>query len=655
MVIFTKLITLLAFIVFFALSSCQKNDGNENPDNNIPDIEKLNIPADFDFSTTNTISLHITDGENGAKYDIYTLKSESPEEIIYTEEDTVVVMDDMNTKLASGMVNNGLLNLKIVTPAYHKYLYIIRSKDGNFNRESIEVTDNEINYSFGGFKSSGTGNYNSKVTEDVIYTVNGDNGEIYKINYVTGDVEYVGENPFTSNAAGIDPVNGRLYITNKNDPYELGYYDLNTGTFTVTGNIDFALPRMDYNISDGLLYISKKQSLYTIDPSNGQYLQSFSITGIQDASWGDLAFAQDGTLYILSTSGVYKCDINGNTVYATEISDNTLPKKLTSIVVGSDGMIYMAGKKIDNEMIKMDPATGSWNYIPVNGTIKVNDFAILRPLPPTGDDSDGDGVNDSQDDYPNDPERAFDNYFPGQGLWATLAFEDLWPSKGDYDFNDLVAGYNINQVTNAQNQVVDVIAKFDIRHNGAGLHNGFAFQIPVEQSNVSSVTTDYQPMGEIELNGNGTIKGQDLTNILVFEDNWTVVGNQINITINFSNPVPVVDAGTPPYNPYLLKDDDQSVEIHLPDMAPTQLADLSLFGTGDDTSDPATGRYYKTEKNLPWVINIDYDFDWMKEKVEIVDGYLHFAEWAESGGTVYQDWYKDLPGYRNESVIESHD
>jgi LruC domain-containing protein len=234
-----------------------------------------------------------------------------------------------------------------------------------------------------------------------------------------------------------------------------------------------------------------------------------------------------------------------------------------------------------------------------------------------------------------------------------LAFEDLWPAKGDYDFNDMVTRYNINQVTNAQNKVVDVIATYDVKHNGAGLHNGFAFQIPVDQANVASVTTDYQSLGIIPLNGNGTIAGQDKANFLVFEDNDVVVGNQIHLTVHFNTPVATTETGTPPYNVYLMKDCVQSEEIHLPDSAPTQLADQSLFGTDDDTSDPATGRYYKTEKNLPWAINIVYDFEWMKEKVEIVHGYLHFAEWAESGGTVYQDWYKDLPGYRDESVIDN--
>jgi LruC domain-containing protein len=70
-----------------------------------------------------------------------------------------------------------------------------------------------------------------------------------------------------------------------------------------------------------------------------------------------------------------------------------------------------------------------------------------------------------------------------------LAFEDNWPSKGDYDFNDVVVDYNINTVTNAQNQVVEVIGEFTLRASGATYNNGFGFQLDnIAPNKVTSVT-----------------------------------------------------------------------------------------------------------------------------------------------------------------------
>jgi LruC domain-containing protein len=73
--------------------------------------------------------------------------------------------------------------------------------------------------------------------------------------------------------------------------------------------------------------------------------------------------------------------------------------------------------------------------------------------------------------------------------------------------------------------------------------------------------------------------------------------------------------------------------------------------SGEDDSDPASGKYYVTDKNLPWAINIYERFDYPIEKQDILSVHLKFAEWAMSGGALFPDWYKNLTGYRNNSLI----
>ena len=118
-----------------------------------------------------------------------------------------------------------------------------------------------------------------------------------------------------------------------------------------------------------------------------------------------------------------------------------------------------------------------------------------------------------------------------------------------------------------------------------------------------------------------------------------------------NSPLPLGDAGIPPYNPFIFVNEQRGVEIHLADMAPTTLADTELFGVDSDFSDPNAGRYYKTESNLPWAINIIEEFDYPIEKAEITTAYLKFGEWAESEGTLYQDWWHSDSEYRNEDNI----
>lgn len=92
-------------------------------------------------------------------------------------------------------------------------------------------------------------------------------------------------------------------------------------------------------------------------------------------------------------------------------------------------------------------------------------------------------------------------------------------------------------------------------------------------------------------------------------------------------------------------------EIHLANKAPTSLAQTNLFGTGNDRSNLAGGSYYKSDKNLPWAIDIPGSYSVVVEKSQMIDAYLRFSDWCLSNGTEYTDWYLDLPGYRDNSAL----
>jgi len=286
-------------------------------------------------------------------------------------------------------------------------------------------------------------------------------------------------------------------------------------------------------------------------------------------------------------------------------------------------------------------------------------------------DQDGDGVADTEDAYPADPARAFNNYFPAMGF-GTLAFEDLWPATGDYDFNDLVMDYQYTIVTNGNNKVTELFGTFAVRAIGAGMHNGFGFQLPgttLSQAELTATGYDLQE-GYISLNANGTEAGQDKITVIVFDDAYNILQSQGGFGVNVTPGAPYVnpdtlvitigftpnlysldDVGIVNFNPFLIVNQDRGKEIHLPDYPPTSLANTAYFGTDQDDSDPTTGRYYKTETNLPWGINIAESYSYTIELRQITSAYLKFGSWAESSGVLFSDWYKDLGGYRNESDI----
>lgn len=312
------------------------------------------------------------------------------------------------------------------------------------------------------------------------------------------------------------------------------------------------------------------------------------------------------------------------------------------------------------------------------GTYWSNPANSCNPLPlnvPT--DTDGDGVPDTQDEYPNDVYRSHNSYYPGLSQFGTMAFEDNWPAKGDYDFNDLVIGYNFNTVTNGAGKVVELISTFILSASGAIYNNGVAVQLDGIAPNFVSKVTGSMP-GSFTLAANGVESGQTYANILIFDNFFNIMSKPgVGIGINTERLAPYVmpqskqvtttfinNGVNPPggtltlaqlnpalFNIYMIINRERGKEVHMPGRFPTSLASTGLFGTKDDNSNPATGRYYKTANNLPWAIDIIQGFNYPIEKVSIDQAHLKFTDWAVSGGVQFPDWYLNLPGYRDASKI----
>lgn len=291
----------------------------------------------------------------------------------------------------------------------------------------------------------------------------------------------------------------------------------------------------------------------------------------------------------------------------------------------------------------------------------------LSPECPRGsdDDDDNDGILNDDDDFPMDDSRAFLNYYPGDDSqsWGTLAYEDLWPLMGDYDFNDLIINYRFETVDDPNDHLWEVFGYFVLKASGAGFENGFAIELPFPAENVDDL--DFT-----QLAGSG-VEGTD-SQILTFFSNALEIMNKpensVFVNTQLADPYlapvefefylkleeAVVESSLQwqlPYNPFIIVDQNTAYEVHLPDMPPTYLADQSVFGTGDDNSIPGANRYYKTDNNLPWAINIPYPWAYPLERIQITSTYNYFDDWAESSGSTYNDWYENNEGYIVEENI----
>ncbi len=361
----------------------------------------------------------------------------------------------------------------------------------------------------------------------------------------------------------------------------------------------------------------------------------------------------------------------------TAINPESTKKKHSIMLYDDENDLFVMGfEDLNRESASANNGLASDNdfndlviYITSNPVDAISTDGV--PIIDKADDADGDGVKDNFDEFPNDPTRAYKNYYPARDAYATIAFEDNWPKTGDYDLNDLVMKYRYTYVTNAQNKVVELFAEYDVAASGADNKNGFGVEFPFSSSLIKEVTGQKISGSYIQFAANGTEAGQSKAVIIPFDSQDNVVrnpdgvqfvntlmeqnkvsGEVINLKISFNSPIDASTLGEAPYNPFLISNGQRGVEIHLPGYSPTNKADKSLFGTEADNSSETANRYYLTTDNRPWGLNFTEQFDYPVERQNIENAYLHYMDWARSGGKTFTDWYKTTGSeYRNTAYI----
>lgn len=274
-------------------------------------------------------------------------------------------------------------------------------------------------------------------------------------------------------------------------------------------------------------------------------------------------------------------------------------------------------------------------------------------------------------------------YYPGSNSYVTLAYEDLWPSRGDYDMNDLVLRYrtSVNRVVTEQGeQVVGLSISGAVTAAGAAFHSGFAVAIPglpaaiVDQQGLFFTIDGIARPSPLE-------GGHSEAVFVIFDDVWNVVtpaegcsfyrterfcgGSpvQANFELNVPLTAPISAAevaenllfnpfifATPGYlrSSFFSSPPGRGLEIHLKNQPPTQLADTSLLGRADDRSDGVES-FYTTESGLPYALEIGTEWQHPREYMDLLDAYPVFLDFVNSAGALGVDWY--LPANADSSYL----
>jgi LruC domain-containing protein len=520
---------------------------------------------------------------------------------------------------------------------------------------------------------------------DKLYAVDNNTGILHQISVTTGESIEVGD-------------------TGETGTFGAGYFDVN-GYYYISRNSDGNIFRIDLTNPE---QPNVNAVLFAQGPFSNQNdgaRCAYAPISVENTDWGD-APASYGTLFSDNgprheiTSTLYLGSIapdgesDGLPFAVNDDNSNQDDEDgigfVTPIEIGLDGLIqvtvegggYLHGwidwnadgdfsDDLENvfSAVELSSGTHTLSYRTPEAAVEGNSWARFRyssaqDLTVLGGAPDGEvedySVSISQ------PDISY-RYYPSETGWVALAYEDIWPSIGDYDLNDVVMHYRVVELVRDE-QVIRVDLYGSLQALGAVYHNGFAVHLQtvarsnVDQSRLRTLFNNelqaFNPLEEGQ--SEAVLKITDDLRLNVETDCrfyrteadcTEAVEFSFEVSVNFINPIGLEAMPAAPYNPFIfgtpywgrdevfVESPGRSLEIHLPDLPNTDLADESLFGLNDDTSDITSQRYYKTSGNLPWAIEVGVEWSYPLERVDVLDAYPQFKDWVESGGTTNESWY----------------
>jgi len=246
-------------------------------------------------------------------------------------------------------------------------------------------------------------------------------------------------------------------------------------------------------------------------------------------------------------------------------------------------------------------------------------------------DTDGDGVADDQDAFPLDPTRSATVHLPAQGFY-TVAYEDLFPVRGDADFNDYVRKIRYEEDLNANGQITRVRGYLQHLAHGAG----YSHTLNLTLAGVSNAQFHLQRFAQ-----DGTSELDTTTTVPAFTNIQLMPNSSTTITSQNANPSDVYKPG---------KTAQFEITLTSPvaaDSLGTMPLDLSLHVINTNKDIHFLGRYkdangkdlYLDPNGFPWALMIPGSWQWPYERGNIHQAYLNFQNWYSSAGVQNPDWY----------------
>jgi len=335
-------------------------------------------------------------------------------------------------------------------------------------------------------------------------------------------------------------------------------------------------------------------------------------------------------------------------------ANNTIQGKFDStITIEVDSTLYDPAQGIEATSVVADIAWLNTNvalgdpeafYDFTNG---FEDLALLNAADTAYIDGYGAGLDEAVAVILTNPPQVVDplavatwNYFPSADSYYQVGYEDQYPKKGDYDFNDLTVAYQVRYGLNSDNEVVTIRGTAYLITRGAGFNHDWHLHIPLPASTSAVVTCttflvpgdDYSfqncsPSGNGFNNGAADIQvftatadiftdpqGAPFTNTMKGQS--YVLGPKSTFRVDLSDPLPAASIGAAPFDPYLF-----------------------VYNTGEKIQLMQVNPAFRDQNGFPFGMLMPVDWLPPLEYFSISTIYPLFDAFVASEATTNLDWY----------------
>ena len=227
------------------------------------------------------------------------------------------------------------------------------------------------------------------------------------------------------------------------------------------------------------------------------------------------------------------------------------------------------------------------------------------------------------------------------------AFEDLWPSKGDYDLNDAVVNAKHEKEFDNKGKIIKETFYLTTYQNYVVLTSGLGLTLNTQGN--PSITMKKIAKGSTEaVNASFTKDGNNV--YYLTDDITTEIGTTYILELTYGSALSS-SSQMASIQPFIYRSEgDKNWEVHIPMEAPTAKMNKDYFGKADDCSDPASGLYFVREVNCHYPfafylhgVNISvFEETILKrsnESKRIDELFPDFLKWSMSNGETNHNWY----------------